>query len=394
MQGQMNAGRRILFFCPGASAMIGNRPWLMQAVLIVKCGRWLTEPGPAPFLGGLMDRPIDRRNNFDLLRLLAAASVIFSHAFLLGSGREDNEPLMWLTGGQTILGVAGVFVFFVISGFLVTTSFEETASAPRFLLKRALRIYPGFIVCLLLSALVLGPLVTTLPVGDYFRQPDTWRYVVWNLLMDADQNSLPGVWFSGFAAGNVVDGPLWTLPCEILMYLMVLAMGMARLLRLPAIALLIVAGMVCVWFDTTSIDGVLPSAGWLLPFFASGMALYRLKDSGIFRADLALLAAFGLVASAAFHLFILLFPIFGGYLVIYLALEKRLPLVPAARWGDLSYGLYIYGWPVEQMVVRLSGGQAPWGKLFAISLPVAAACAFLSWHLVEKRALALKPRRR
>ncbi len=336
---------------------------------------------------------MDRRNNFDLLRLLAAASVIFSHAFLLGEGREDIEPLMRLTGGQTILGVVGVFVFFVISGFLVTMSFEETASAPRFLLKRALRIYPAFIVCLLVSALALGPLVSALPAADYFRQPDTWRYVAWNLLMDADQNSLPGVWFSGFSAGSVVDGPLWTLPCEILMYLLVLAMGMARLLRLKAIALLIVAGLVCVWFDTTSIDGVLPSAGWLLPFFAAGMALYRLKDSGIFRADIALAACAGLVVSAALHMFLLLFPLFGGYLVIYLALEKRLPLVPAARWGDLSYGLYIYGWPVEQMVVRLSGGQAPWGRVFLISLPLAAGCAFLSWHLVEKRALALKPRR-
>jgi peptidoglycan/LPS O-acetylase OafA/YrhL len=336
---------------------------------------------------------MDRRNNFDLLRLLAAISVIFSHAFLLGEGRQDIEPLMWLTGGQTILGVVGVFVFFVISGFLVTMSFDATNSAPRFLMKRALRIYPGFIVCLLLSALVLGPLVTSLPAADYFRQPDTWPYVALNLLMDADQNSLPGVRFSFFPAGAVVDGPLWTLPCEILMYLMVCAMGMARLLRLPAIVLLIIGGMVCVWFDTTSIDGVWPSAGWLLPFFAAGMALYRLKDSGIFRPAIALIACAGLVASAVLHLFVLLFPIFGGYLVIYLALEKRLPLVPAARWGDLSYGLYIYGWPVEQTVVKLSGGQAPWGKVFAISLPVAAALAFLSWHGVEKRALALKPRR-
>ncbi len=334
-----------------------------------------------------------RANNFDLLRLLAAVSVIFSHAFLLGEGRQDIEPLMRATGGQAILGIVGVFVFFVISGFLVTMSFEATSSAPRFLMKRALRIYPGFIVCLLLSALVLGPFVTSLPVSDYFRHPDTWRYIAWNLLMDADQNSLPGVRFSGFAAGSVVDGPLWTLPCEILMYLMVCAMGMARLIRLPAIALLMAVGLVCVLFDTTSIDGVWPSAGWLLPFFAAGMALYRLKDSGIFRADFALLAAAGLIASAALHCFVLLFPIFGGYLVIYLALEKRLPLVRAAAWGDLSYGLYIYGWPVEQMVVRLSGGQAYWGKVFAISLPAAAALAFLSWHLVEKRALALKPRR-
>jgi peptidoglycan/LPS O-acetylase OafA/YrhL len=337
---------------------------------------------------------MDRGNNFDLLRLLAALSVIFSHAFLLGEGRQDIEPLMILTGGQTILGVIGVFVFFVISGFLVTMSFVETRSAPRFLAKRALRIYPGFIACLLLSALCLGPALTSLPLGEYLRQPDTGRYVIWNLLMDADQNSLPGVWFSGFSAGNVVDGPLWTLPCEILMYLLVLVLGLARLLNLPAVALLVIGGMVCVWFDTTSIDGVWPSAGWLLPFFASGMALYLLKDKGVFHPVIALAAALGLAAATAFHLLLLLFPIFGGYLVIYLALEKRFPVIPAARWGDLSYGLYIYGWPVEQTIVRISGGHAPWEKVFVVALPLSAALAFLSWHLVEKRALALKPKRR
>jgi peptidoglycan/LPS O-acetylase OafA/YrhL len=337
---------------------------------------------------------MDRGNNFDLLRLLAALSVIFSHAFLLGEGRQDIEPLMILTGGQTILGVVGVFVFFVISGFLVTMSFVETRSAPRFLAKRALRIYPGFIVCLLLSALCLGPALTSLPLAEYFRAPDTGRYVIWNLLMDADQNSLPGVWFSGFGAGNVVDGPLWTLPCEILMYLMVCTLGMARLLSLPAVVLLIIGGMVCVWFDTTSIDGVWPSTGWLLPFFAAGMALYLLKDKGIFRPAIAFAAALGLIAATALHLLLLLFPIFGGYLIVYVALEKRLPVIRAARWGDLSYGLYIYGWPVEQTIVRLSGGQAPWEKVFVLGLPVTAALAFLSWHLVEKRALALKPGKR
>ena len=337
---------------------------------------------------------MDRRNNFDLLRLVAAVSVIFSHAFLLGEGRQDIEPLMIATGGQTILGVVGVFVFFVISGFLVTMSWDETASLPRYLAKRSLRIYPGLVACLLLSALALGAALTTLSLRDYFAHPDTWRYPLWNLLLDADQNSLPGVRFSGFDAGTVVDGPLWTLPCELLMYLLVAGLGVARLIRLPVIAVLLIGGMACLWFDTASIDGLFPAAGWLLPFFAAGMALYRLKDRGIFRARWAAVAALGLAASSALHLFVLLFPLFGGYLVIWLAFERRLPVIHAARFGDLSYGLYIYGWPVEQTVVYLRGGAAPWWQVFALALPLTALCAFLSWHLIEKRALALKPRAR
>jgi peptidoglycan/LPS O-acetylase OafA/YrhL len=175
------------------------------------------------------------------------------------------------------------------------------------------------------------------------------------------------------------------------MYLMVALFGMARLIRLWAIAPLALGGTACLWFDTASVDGLFPAAGWLLPFFATGMALYLLKDRGIFRPAWALAVALRLIASAAFHLFVLLFPLFGGYLVIYVALEKRLPVVPAARFGDLSYGLYIYGWPVEQTVVYQTGGAAPWWRVFAIALPLSALCAFLSWHLIKKRALALKP---
>lgn len=333
-----------------------------------------------------------RRNNFDLLRLIAAVAVIFSHAFLIGEGRQDAEPLMRLTGGQAILGIVGVFIFFVISGFLVSMSWETTASAKRYFAKRALRIYPGLIVCLLLSAFVLGPVVSTLPASAYFANAQPWRYVAANLLLDADENSLPGVIFSGIDAGTVVDGPLWTLPCEILMYLMLAALGMLGPIRLWAITLLLAGGMACLWFDTASVDGLLPAAGWLLPFFAAGMALYRLRDMPIFHPAIAALAFVGLALTAWLGGFILLFPIFGAYLVIYAALSPALPVIPAARFGDLSYGLYIYGWPVEQTVTWLHGGAAPWWQVFAWSLPASAALAFLSWHLVEKAAIRLKPR--
>src|SRR6266436_7051048 len=106
-----------------------------------------------------------RQNNFDALRLLAAISVIFSHSFLIAEGTQNNEPLILLTGNQSILGLAGVFVFFAISGFLVTQSFEQTANPLNFLAKRALRIFPGLFTVTLLSAFVLGPLVTNLSLG-------------------------------------------------------------------------------------------------------------------------------------------------------------------------------------------------------------------------------------
>jgi peptidoglycan/LPS O-acetylase OafA/YrhL len=342
---------------------------------------------------------VERSNNFDTLRLAAAGSVIFSHAFLLSQGRQDNEPLVLLTGGQSVLGVVGVFVFFVISGFLVTQSFETTGSPLRFLAKRALRIYPGLAACILLCALVLGPLVTSLPFGAYLRSAGVYDFLLNNLALNVEHNGLPGVRFTGFPVGDIVDGPLWSLPHEVLMYLMVLVLGSLRLLRLWLLVPLLGLGLGCIWFDTSLSEWFIGTFGWLLGFFVAGMILYKLRERRIFTGRIALATLAGLVASAPLgaylvhNAFILLFPLFGAYLVIYVALERRLPVIPAARFGDLSYGLYIYGWPVEQALLYLSGGALAWWQLFPLALALAAAIAFLSWHLVEKPALRFKPRR-
>jgi peptidoglycan/LPS O-acetylase OafA/YrhL len=98
-----------------------------------------------------------------------------------------------------------------------------------------------------------------------------------------------------------------------------------------------------------------------------------------------------LVLSVPLRQFIPLFPLFGCYLALWLALNPRLPIIPAARFGDFSYGLYIYGWPVEEGVIWALGGRALWWQVLALALPAASALAFLSWHLVEGPALRLKP---
>src|SRR5438309_4068954 len=100
--------------------------------------------------------PGRRANNFDALRLLAALSVVFSHSFLIAEGSEANEPFVRITGNQCILGLVGVFVFFVISGYLVTESYCRHPAPGRFALRRTLRIYPGLIVNVLICALLLG----------------------------------------------------------------------------------------------------------------------------------------------------------------------------------------------------------------------------------------------
>jgi peptidoglycan/LPS O-acetylase OafA/YrhL len=339
-----------------------------------------------------------RENNFDALRLVAAVSVIFSHSFLIAEGRQNNEWLILLTGNQCILGLTGVFVFFAISGFLVTQSFEQSPNPLHYLAKRALRVFPGLFVATLVSAFALGPLVTTLPLGEYLSRPEPYEYVIGNSLLDQTVHELPGVSFIDNSVGLEINGSLWTLRLEFAMYLMVLALGAVRLLTVRTGLVLLAFGIACLHFEMLyplekwgRIFQLFSGWGWLVAFFAAGMTVYKLRDTWIFDGRVALLALAGLIISVPLRQFIVLFPLFGCYLALWLALSPRLPVIPAARFGDLSYGLYIYGWPTEQAVVWLFGGHAAWWQVFLVALPAAAALAFLSWHLVERPMLRLKP---
>ena len=330
-----------------------------------------------------------RENNFDAIRLVAALSVILSHAIFISQGVEANDPLNLLTGNQCMLGLAGVFVFFAVSGFLITQSFEQTQSPLRYLVKRCLRIFPAYYVCLILTALVLGPIVTTLSVSDYFHRPEPWNYLFYNSFFDIRIHELPGVLFVNNAVGLEVNGALWSLGCEFDMYLMVMVLGMLRLLKLPVCLALLALGMACIHFPALDFLG---GWGWTLSFFASGMVLYKLRHTRVFDGRVALGALAGLALTIPLRQFILLFPVFGCYLALYLALHPKLPIIRATRFGDLSYGLYIFGWPSEQIVIWLLHGQANWWEEFLLATLLAGGLAFCSWHLIEKRALRLKPR--
>lgn len=331
----------------------------------------------------------DRANNFPLLRLVAAISVILADAFLLAGGHQNMaQP----PEGAGWLGQFGVSIFFVIGGYLVTQSYETTRSTPRFLLKRFLRVYPALLACLLFCALAIGAAVTVLPLGDYYRQESVAKFIVMNLLMQVQVDTLPTVIFTANESGGIVDGPLWTVPYGFASYATVALLGRFGWLRMRVIAGLWLVGIAAALYDTTLwqnfIGGFLP----LLGCFAAGMAMFKLRGDWLRDRRLALLSAVGLLIAAGMDVSAALFAIFGAYLVIHLALDPRLPRVNAAKYGDLSYGLYLYGWPVQQTILWLCGDALPWWALFAIALPVTAALAFISWQIIERPALSLKPR--
>src|SRR6266700_2629979 len=329
-----------------------------------------------------------RANNFDAVRLLAALSVVFSHSFLIAEGSEANEWFVRITGNQCVLGLVGVFVFFIISGYLVTESWCRHPLPAGFALRRTLRIFPGLVVNLLVCALLIGPLVSALPLALYVAAPGLPEFFYNPLTLNPGPLHLPGVLFADNSVGLLINGSLWTLRYEVMMYVMIVLLGMARMLHLRTAIILTGIGVAAVYFENSLKPfGDLGEMAWFLGFFGSGMVLSFMRERLAFDWRYALLAVVGLVMFVWLGRLIMLFPLAGAYLVIWLARRQDRWLGYSRYIGDLSYGLYIYGWPSQQLVMWLSGGRALWWQIFFGSLAIALPAAWVSWHLVEKRAL-------
>jgi peptidoglycan/LPS O-acetylase OafA/YrhL len=310
-------------------------------------------------------------NSFDLLRLLAATAVIFHHDWPLA-----GLPVRRLF--STDFGELGVGVFFVISGYLVTASWRRGPRLGDFLKKRLLRIEPALIVSLAVTALALGAYATTLPLADYFRSPEVWLYVLRNTLLYPVTYNLPGV-FTHNPLPDSVNGSLWTLRLEFSFYLVVAALGLARLLTPRVVGALTVAA----------------GAAFLLLHVARP----DLGAGGPLRlADISALNGFLFLAGAFLNLRDRPVPVWAAVLLTPLLLTPvwifGLPALVVAVGslrsvrlpGDISYGLYIYAFPLQQIL-------AAHGKLsFAAAVAATAPFAIASWFLVEKPALRLKPR--
>lgn len=332
--------------------------------------------------------PQHRANNFDAVRLAAALSVVFSHSFLIAEGSEANEWLVRLSGNQCVLGLLGVFVFFIISGYLVTESWCRQPSPARFALRRTLRIYPALVVNAIVCGLVMGPLISTMPLRAYLAAPELRDFLCKVLTLDPGPLHLPGVLFADNSVGPLVNGSLWTLRYEAMMYVMVLLLGLLRLLRLPVALLLVAAGVAAVHFEQLLKPfGDLGEMAWFLGFFGAGMVLALCRDRLVSDGRLALLGVVGVGLLVRLGGLIMLFPLAAAYPILWFARRYNPRLDYARHLGDLSYGLYIYGWPAEQLVMWLSGGHARWWQVFFGALAVALPAAWLSWHGVEKWAL-------
>jgi peptidoglycan/LPS O-acetylase OafA/YrhL len=330
------------------------------------------------------------------MRIAAAVMVIFAHSFPLARGAEDPT---WQRGSVIIsFGSAAVSIFFVISGYLVLSSWMRDPNPLRFAARRVARIWPGLLVMLLVTTWILGSAVTTLPLGRYLTDPETSRYFAGSAVL-LPVWDLPGVFRTNPGPG--VNGSVWSLPIEVAAYVGLALLGPLLVLRGQRRLILAgaTAGAILVAVAVTRY--VLPhpmvvGLAYLLNqtflvFFIAGGLLYSGRDRVPMRLPLFGLAMVGLLVALLAGVMIPVF-VFLSYGVIYLSTRRGPVLQRFTRLGDPSYGIYIYAYPIQQLFAHLRLAPNEW-VLFAEATVVSVVVGYLSWHLVEKRALEFARRR-
>lgn len=344
----------------------------------------------------LSDFTAGKDNNFNFIRILAALAVLITHSFALATGSSSAEPFRATLG--ITMGTIAVDIFFITSGFLVTGSLLSKQSALEFIWARFLRIYPALAVMVLLTVFALGPYFTSVPLTEYFHDTKTYVYLIKCATLVGDVAfHLPAV-FDGNPYKSVVNGSLWTMPYEIKMYGLLIALWIAlrlvkekrvQLLKTIVISAAVAAGIAVF----LSIFSIVNESRFIKLFymFFTGASFYilqsriKLQTVPFFVAMAALMVAPLIdkdVFSAVYHLTL-------AYVLFYLAYIPGGIVRLYNRLGDYSYGVYIFAFPVQQSVVALTPGISA-VQLIAISTPITIVLAAISWHLLEKRALRLK----
>lgn len=329
-------------------------------------------------------------NNFGFLRLFFAIFVIFSHSFELLDGDAKREPLFKMFGTVTLSGF-GVYGFFLISGYLITKSFEETNNGIAYLLKRVLRIYPGFVAAYLFSIFVIGPMV-----GGHLDNfgPHIVRLIFLGPPM------MPGVFSGQHSPG--LNSSMWTISYEFRCYLIVLVLGVSGLLfkrrwilvgTSVALALNFIMPPISGWLpeDVTSLVGEPIYSVRFMAVFGCGALFYLYRDHIRYESHLAGAAAVALLAAMFSPLLVetATFTL-GGYLLFLFAFNiKSRPLSSIGDRTDLSYGMYLYAWPIQNTLIWIEPNWSPW-VLFLTATAITTPFACVSWIAVEKPFLKLK----
>ncbi|MDF2365953.1 acyltransferase [Sneathiella sp.] len=336
----------------------------------------------------LSDVDKGRDNNLNLIRMLAAVGVLVSHAWPISTGNIAEQPLADVLHGID-LGIICVSIFFAISGYLIAQSYDRDPNLKRFWLSRVMRIFPGLLVVLLITALILAPLITVANVqAVWLAAPE---YILRNFTLFSLEQYLPGV-FKGNPVGGSINIPLWTLSHELICYFFVTLLGIAGLLKSPRLMLLawiafIASYAAIIFFEPQS--RLVALAKLAFPFMV-GVILFVWRQKIILNWGIggALIILTALLYDSV--VFREVFMLSLSYIIFLLAFLPVGKIRGYNRFGDYSYGIYIYAFPIQQLVAY-AGVTNPFLNIL-YALPLALICAIVSWMIVEKPSLGLARR--
>lgn len=319
-------------------------------------------------------------NNFDVLRLSAALVIVVSHAYALQIGYAAMPVYCPLV----LVGQAALAGLFVISGYLIPQSWMAQPDMRRFFWKRSLRVFPALAPALFFTLLIIGPMATTLPLADYAA----------TLFSPFTLSSFGAIW-DGSALGlfqsnpvTFVNAPLWTIPVEFTMYVLVALLGIAGLLKKRFVLPFLIAVDFAIWMAWYWDPGLAKVRFTLYFLIGAYLAVHHPEHR--YDPAVAAVLAVALVALSPtpYALFLALFAV--PYIVLAVAHLHVPALNNFGRRGDFSYGVYIYAYPIQQMIVLSLGTSMPLWLFSVLSILLTFPFAYASWHLVEKKALALK----
>ncbi len=333
-----------------------------------------------------------RKNSFNFLRIIAALCVLVSHSFTIPVGTSGVEPLVSWTPFS--LGQHAVNLFFIISGLTLSNSIERNPDIVHYAWARFLRIFPGLFVFGLLFAFVAGPLLTSSQLREYFSDPHTWLYPA-TVLVQFSRATAPNGIFSHLPIAGDVNNPLWTLKYELIAYVVLAIIFSFSYLRrtsslLVALALSLAVFVSAPYFvEKIHFGSSVYQLGRYEFCFLIGVIAFRFRDRislspWYLPISLALVVACrGTIFDAPSYV------VLTAHLVIILGGLDYGIFSSASRDADLSYGTYIYGWPVQQSLVAFVPGIGVY-SLLAASMLIVPIFALASWHWVEKPILGLK----
>jgi len=332
------------------------------------------------------------QNNYDLLRLFAACSIIFYHSFSL-LHKAGNEPLVQFTKGRINFSFIGLSIFFCISGFLIAKSAARSPGVVNYLWKRLLRIQPLLVITCVLTVFICV-FFTNLSAKEYFSNPNTWTYFRNIMPVFGLQFTLPGVFIHNLAE-NGVNGSLWTLIVEERLYILMCIIFLLRKKHSIYIVLFIAILNLFYLGNRFFFDGEMVPYFRSLPFFyallfLNSAALYFLKirfSNSLFLFISISLAVFIIAIVSPSLNFLYFFSI--PFLVNSIAQIKGVTN-HAGKYGDFTYGIYVFSFPVQQMFIAAGINEQNPYELFLLTLLIVFPMAILSWNMVEKKFLGLK----